>query len=833
MGLTSTLTTALTGLTGAETQIDVIGNNLANSQTTGFKQSRALFATQFLQTISIGSSPTEESGGTNPRQTGLGVTVSEIALDYSQGTVEISTSPSDMAIQGDGFFIVESAQNEQLYTRNGIFKLNANNELVTTTGQRLLGYGVDEFYTIQRTELQSLTIPLGAAAVAQPTTNVTLEGTLTPTGDIADTGQVIESLTLGDESIPQPDPGNMTASAAPIPNPDQAPPTTAASTNVGGGTLAAGTQYEYRFTFVDAVGTESAPSLEASVVQAQVAAGNNAITLSNLPVSPGGPAFEYPFVNVYRRQVGAASDTPQGQWRLVGEDVNYSAPFTDNGSIDITAAPELDTTSLSGSYSYMITFAQTGGQETRPVAVPGGSVTVVNGRVHLRNLPTPPVPGADDNFPQYNEVRLYRNLRNNPETFFLVDTLAPGDSFTDSRSDTEISDLTIMGNKALDADGPRIELNTRLTDVIRRNGNDYRNVFAIGTLTFEGRKGGRTLADQEFEITDDSTVGDLLQFMEDSLGIQFAGTNDINPIPGSDNHIPGETGTLSPGATLNDGRIRLVSNNGLENAIDLSLSSMSIATPDGLSVSPELTFSVLQEAQGQSAVADFVVYDTLGVPLNVRVTTVLESRDDSTTVYRWFADSSNNDPAVGTAISVGTGLIRFDGEGRFISTDNDIVAIQRQNIPSLSPLEFEMDFTRVTGLAAESSTLAASRQDGFPAGKLDTYTIAENGVIRGVFSNGAARDLGQVLLARFSNPHGLEQRGQTLFGQGVNSGLPVVGFPGSEGIGTLVSGAIELSNTDIGKNLTDLVLASTQYRGNARVITTAQQLLDELLNIRR
>ena len=93
--------------------------------------------------------------------------------------------------------------------------------------------------------------------------------------------------------------------------------------------------------------------------------------------------------------------------------------------------------------------------------------------------------------------------------------------------------------------------------------------------------------------------------------------------------------------------------------------------------------------------------------------------------------------------------------------------------------------------------------------------------------------MGKVRLARFANPSGLEQRGQNLFGLGVNSGLPVEGNAGEAGLGSLIAGAVELSNTDIGDNLVDLILATTQYRGNTRVITAAQQLLDELLNLRR
>src|SRR5947199_6249827 len=179
MGLASALTTALTGMQAAETQIDVVGNNLANSQTVGFKASEANFATQFLQTHSLGSGPTATDGGTNPRQTGLGTRVAAITPDFTQGTIEISSSPSDLAIQGDGFFLLQGSDGERLYSRNGQFKTNASNELVALTGERVLGYGVDTNYQIQRTTLVPLTIPLGTAATASPTRNVYLQGTLT------------------------------------------------------------------------------------------------------------------------------------------------------------------------------------------------------------------------------------------------------------------------------------------------------------------------------------------------------------------------------------------------------------------------------------------------------------------------------------------------------------------------------------------------------------------------------------------------------------------------------------------------------------------------------
>jgi flagellar hook protein FlgE len=814
MGLASSLTTALTGMSAAETQVDVVGNNLANSQTVGFKESRSVFATQFLQTYSVGSGPTANTGGTNPRQTGLGTRVAEITQKFNQGTVEISSSPSDLAIQGDGFFMVEDSGGARLYTRNGQFKTNSENELVTVTGNRLLGFGVNEDFELQTSSLTSLQIPLGTAATAQATQNVLLQGVLTPSGDVADTAGVIESATLGDSSIARPDISGVTAGVAATPN---SALITVGSAEGAGGTHPEGSVYLYRFAFVDATGTESTPSTQISVtVPAGDTLPNNSIVLNNLP--SGGT--EYSQINIYRTAAGGSSF-----FRLAS--VPAGGSYTDTNTVPLSTTP-LDTTVLSGNYSYLITYARTGEQESRP-SVLLGPQNVVNSRIHLQNLPTPPV----GSFPAYDRVRIYRNLATDANQFYLVAEVNPGDSYTDSRSDALISDLNVSGNQAIDLDGPKLASNTLLTNVIKRNGLDYEQVFQLGTLDFTGRKGDRSLGTQSLTITATSTVQDLMDFMQAALGIQTSLDDPQSPMPGSLNEIPGETGTLSPGGSINNGQLRFVSNNGVRNAVEVDLSAFRMTDTSGTVTTPNLSFGTLQEAQGQSAVADFVAYDTLGIPINVRITAVLQEVTDSATIYRWFADSPDNSPVSGADISVGTGLITFDGQGNFVSSTNDQVTVERRGIPSSDPLQFTLDFAAISGLSQATATLAVSRQDGSSAGTLSSFIIGEDGTIRGVFSNGVTRDLGQVRMARFSNPVGLVQRGNNNFAQGVNSGLPIEGNPGDSGMGSIVAGAVELSNTDIGKNLIDLVLATTQYRGNARVITAVQQLLDELLNLSR
>jgi flagellar hook protein FlgE len=819
MGLASALSTALTGLTAAETTIDVVGNNLANSNTVGFKASRANFATQFLQTRSLGSAPSENDGGTNPRQVGLGTMVADITPNFSQGTIQISSSPTDMAIQGEGFFIVQGANSEHFYTRNGIFKLNSESQLVTITGNRLLGYGVDDDYQIQTTGLVPLTIPLGAAAVAKATDNVYLEGTLSPTGEIADRAEIIQTGVLGDLQWSAP------ATAPTVQLPPLAPDASVLTlTPQGAGTGAVGAgNYYYKIVYADASyaagGTESYPSANFSPMV--TAAANDSIQISGWPVDAS-----YPYVRVYRTLAGG--DPNAGPYYYVGESLMGAGNVTD-AAADNPAAPTLDCTSMveDGAYTYYVTFRNSiTGRESRPSPLSTEFILNLDGRIRLLN-----VPAGDP--AQWDQRVIYRNPYNDNASWQevgVIQGVAGAATFTDSVPAASLG-------PEIDLNGPTISASTLLRNVTARDGSTYARVFDFpaGTeaiLQFTGKKGGRSLAMKEFTMTDTTTVQDLVNFMEDAMGIQEPpGPDSLNPIPSSLPPVPGDP-NINPGGYVTEGRLRLVGNNGEANAIDIGLSGMQLVTATGTET-VNMQFSSLQSAVGESAVTDFVVYDSLGIPISVRLTAVLEDRTSTATTYRWFADSPDNDPDSGAEIAVGTGLIMFDGEGNFTTSTEATVSVDRRHVSSASPLEFELDFEQISGLATDNSNLAVSRQDGSAPGVLTSFIVGEDGRIRGVFSNGITRDLGQIRLARFGNPAGLEQKGENLLSSGVNSGLPVEGNPNEQGIGSVIAGSQELSNTDIGGNLIDLILASTMYRGNTRVITTSQQMLDELLALRR
>src|SRR5438128_231863 len=174
MALTSTLFTGLSGLDVNQTRLNVIGNNIANVNTVAFKSSRAMFKPQFNVTDNAGSPASAEFGGENPSQRGLGAVVASIEKDFSPGAIEATGKSTDLAIDGDGFFVVQGK--EQKYTRDGSFTLNQNNQLVTTSGDFVQGFGVDANGNVIAGSVQDIQIPLGSLTKAQATENASFQG---------------------------------------------------------------------------------------------------------------------------------------------------------------------------------------------------------------------------------------------------------------------------------------------------------------------------------------------------------------------------------------------------------------------------------------------------------------------------------------------------------------------------------------------------------------------------------------------------------------------------------------------------------------------------------
>jgi len=143
-----------------------------------------------------------------------------------------------------------------------------------------------------------------------------------------------------------------------------------------------------------------------------------------------------------------------------------------------------------------------------------------------------------------------------------------------------------------------------------------------------------------------------------------------------------------------------------------------------------------------------------------------------------------------------------------------------------------VDLSAVTGFA-DVSDIAITEQNGKPAGTLSSYALTNDGSLVGTFSNGETEVLARVALAGFVNPGGLEKAGSSQFRASANSGQATVGTAGSDGLGGIISGALEMSNVDLSQEFTNLIVAQRGFQANARIITTSDEVLQELTNLKR
>jgi len=557
--------TGLSGLTVHGDRLSVVGNNIANANTVGFKQSRALFETSFSELLSAGAGPAGNLNGINPMQVGLGAQVSSTGTDFSRGPINVTGRREDLAIEGAGFFILQDELGNQVYTRDGSFTLSPQQILSNSGGLALLGYRADaNFVVTPGGVLETISIPLGSLTVARATTSVEMTGNLNAGGEVGASGT------------------NLTSQA-----------------------------------FIDA------------------------------------------------------------------------------------------TTGLAATSATLLT--------------------------DLRDAAAPAVP-----------------------------------------------------------------------------------IFSVGDIiTFDAQKGGRSLQTQTFTVAAGSTWGgtlptpdptlELSVFLEDALG--------INVTPG----VPG-----TPGVTINGtGGLEIDGNYGTLNEI----SNVSLIS-DGAISSP-FTFTQNTEATGESALAPFIAYDSLGASIQVNMTFVLETISATGNTWRWYAES-NDDTDIDP--TVGTGTISFTSSGLLSGESGNTITIDR---PTSAPTVIDPDFSGITQLVSNQSEVGVSFQDGLAQGTLNDFVIDDTGTVRGLFSNGFVGAIAQIALASFPNENGLVSNGSNLFLEGPNSGNALVGVPSSFGSGTVKSGALETSNVDIAEQFVDLVITSTGFTASSRVITTADQLLRELINIAR
>ncbi len=215
-----------------------------------------------------------------------------------------------------------------------------------------------------------------------------------------------------------------------------------------------------------------------------------------------------------------------------------------------------------------------------------------------------------------------------------------------------------------------------------------------------------------------------------------------------------------------------------------------------------------------------------GIPLNITFT--------KSNTNEWTVTATAGDPAA--PVTLTDNVLTFDGAGELQTPADFDINIAGGSIPGMpDPITLSLgapgEPARITQFAGLASA-AITQQNGSGAGSLQSFSVAQDGTIVGNYSNGRTRAIGQVALAVFTNPGGLE-RVAGVWRETPNSGLAQIGTAGGGGRGLLSAGTLEMSNVDLAEEFTRLIVAQRGFQGNARVITTSDELLQEVVNLRR
>lgn len=261
--------------------------------------------------------------------------------------------------------------------------------------------------------------------------------------------------------------------------------------------------------------------------------------------------------------------------------------------------------------------------------------------------------------------------------------------------------------------------------------------------------------------------------------------------------------------------------------IDSTQALQNITIPVGAQMKPKATTQIALEgnldanaAAGSEWITSVQVYDSLGNPHNLTIT--FEKSGTITNGWDWEATLDGS-------TATGTGNITFDANGSISSSGTGTANFA---IPGANAISLNIDFSQLTQFGG-NPTAYINFQDGYEAGSLDMVSTDSGGVLTGIFTNGQSKALAQIALATFSNPGGLLKEGGNLYQISNNSGLPNIGTADSGGRGSIAVGKLEMSNVDLAQEFTNMIVTQRGFQANSRVITTSDEMLQDLINIKR
>jgi flagellar hook protein FlgE len=704
------LFSGVSGLQSHQVAMDVESNNIANVNTVGFKYSRANFSDLLAQTKAIATAPQGALGGKNPVQVGLGSTVSSMTRIFSQGSVQNSDKNTDVAIQGDGFYIVSpDGGNTYKYTRAGDFKFDAGGNFVDNNGFVTQGWLRDPVSgkVDSTAPITDINIPPGLTTPASATAEVVLKSNL-------NSGPLVESFSPA---------------------------------------------YEIK-------------TGATNVQPAAIDANGNAISAGN--------------IGVMFNEVGEAFSLQQDQgvWASFLSAQLVEPAVVANTALDITfnIDPEM------GIAGNAVNITAAAGATVAETA--NNYVTAINAQSSITGV-TASVDAA--------QVITLTNTNGSDSASHNINyTVATGSGLNGGISTTAHRYQYNSSSAASLAGGDKTF--TSMADLRKWLEDEASNQ---GLLIGGGATNGITIA-----------VNDAGKFVMqnpnsgvDDFDVNFKVTAYTNKTTGS--VVTENTRFTRNMEALNSVLPKASGGQAFSQSFNAATHSSSIDVFDSLGSKHTLRMEFRKTALDTSTGSTWDMLVSVPAPATIDTTAPFDEK---------------------------TGSIRFNNDGSLATYNPPNISFSGNN-GSAPDQQVTLSFgtanafNGMTSFDSRSSTSGIS-QDGFTGGDLVGIRIDQSGTLVGSFSNGRSFGLAQIGMAKFTNNEGLSVEGGNIFIQTANSGDPIIGTAATAGRGFIQAAALEASNVDLSRALTQLIIIQRGFQANGKTITTSDQLLQTLIGLK-
>ncbi|ECP7379467.1 flagellar hook protein FlgE [Campylobacter coli] len=848
------LWSGVSGLQAHQVAMDVEGNNISNVNTKGFKYSRADFGTMFSQTVKIATAPTDGRGGSNPLQIGLGVSVSSTTRIHSQGPVQTTDKNTDVAIDGDGFFMVSDDGGLTRYlTRDGDFKLDAYGNFVNNAGFVVQGWNINwDNQTIDSSRSpQNIFIDPGMHIPAAKSTEVAIKANLNSGLNIGTSSRnlyALDSVHGWNNKTQRAEDENDTGTTQFYTTSKNAVEVTEKGVDAGSLFNANGTGLNLRegqgiwVSYADAkFTTDRANGANVFDPNLTVAQQNNVIFWGNKDISVT--------LDINLNGVRIQNDNIRSLDEAIAYINTFTAPTDTRDGTGVKAVKKAD----------------------------GSGIEFVNDNAD----------GTTDNM---KNIDLTVNVGNSAGERNTINydantgVFSPqGGNLTTAQNDTDwIAGAAQVGQpqnvKVVTAHKYIYSSNpVTIPPMINPDGgpafqpnNGNRPTDPASANYWDAIQGSlKNTTERTFRTTED--LRELLQ-RDARYGVDYNGSgiidnatptfdaNDINQavkvvVTENGNFAisnANETSTIPANAGAGNTQVTTNPKNMSFNITAYSNKQGTVSTNDAfakifkafdgvLTVGGQIKES--EQLKLSAFSAGLEIYDSLGSKHTLEVQFVKQSTtqdggNEWQMIIRVPEPAEINTTGEGpTNIIVGTA--RFNNDGSLASYTPRTINFSPNNGAAPNQ-QIKLSFGTSgsnDGLVSSNSasTLTGQATDGYTSGNLkpEAIRVDDKGNILGEFTNGKTFAVAKIAMASVANNSGLEEIGGNLFKVTANSGNIVVGEAGTGGRGEMKTSALEMSNVDLSRSLTELIIIQRGYQANSKTISTSDQMLQTLIQLKQ